>query len=269
MKPLYLNGREPISVRLDGPALRIQSATHADRLFPLQRLNRVVVTGRVDWSTEALLACADRSVNISFLSRGGRLRARLLGKPSGKPPLELNDALVVLFEETKGRDRYRDWLDANINRARRFAAGLIQSDCRSMGSGELRRTITGKALKLIDEKELKSVDVHLAALLISHLETLMGKVSLYQDLPVLTVQKINIVRDLADILGWYLQPPKLHFLEQRRGISQRKGWRFVSAPRGAVIYFYEQNTELIEKQFFILAKRLHVFLLEIAAGYGN
>ncbi len=269
MKPLYLNGREPMNVRLDGPALRIQSETHADRLFPLQRLNRVIVTGRVDWSTEALLACADRAVNVSFLSRGGRLRARLLGKPSGKPPLDLGDALEALIEDTKGRDHYSDWLTANIRRARRYAAGLIQLDSRSVDTGELRRSITSKALKIVDEKELKFVDIHLAALLISHLEDLIGRVGLCQDLPMLTVQKINIVRDLADILGWYLQPPKLYFLEHRRRIAMRKGRRIVSAPRGAVIYFYEQNTDIVEKQFLVLMKHLHVFLLETATGYGN
>ena len=67
-KPLYLHGHQPLAVALDGPALRVTQAESADRLFPLERLSRVVASGEVAWSTEALLACADHGVPVSFLA---------------------------------------------------------------------------------------------------------------------------------------------------------------------------------------------------------
>lgn len=98
MKPLYLHGHQPLAVTLDGPALRVSSEGSADRLFPLQRLSRIVVSGEVDWTTEALLACADQAIPISFLLRGGGLRARVLGRPRARPVAELRDALETVLD---------------------------------------------------------------------------------------------------------------------------------------------------------------------------
>lgn len=58
MRPLYLDGREPLSVSLDGPAICVRGLKRADGRYPLGRISRVMVSGVVQWQTEALVACA-------------------------------------------------------------------------------------------------------------------------------------------------------------------------------------------------------------------
>ncbi len=84
MKPLYFNSAQPLSVKLDGPALRVSQEGKSCRRYPLCRVSRVTVSGQTEWATDALLACADAGINISFLNAGGDTRARFMGRsPAG------------------------------------------------------------------------------------------------------------------------------------------------------------------------------------------
>jgi len=87
MKPLYLDGAQPLAVTLDGPALRVGQRGCADRRFPLRRVSRVVNSGRVSWDTRALLACADKGITICFLARDGGTRARWTGRTTERSGL--------------------------------------------------------------------------------------------------------------------------------------------------------------------------------------
>ena len=81
-RPLYLDAREATTILLEGPALRIRVSKQAERDVPLRRISRVVTNHRTQFTTDALLACADRGISVVFLSEDGEVRARIL---SGKP----------------------------------------------------------------------------------------------------------------------------------------------------------------------------------------
>ena len=81
MKPLYLRAEQPLSIKLDGPALRVSQPEKCCQRFPLKRISRVIVSGPADWATSALLACADAGISISFLDGiNGDIRARFMGR---------------------------------------------------------------------------------------------------------------------------------------------------------------------------------------------
>lgn len=80
MKPLYLNGRSGMRVTLDEPALRVSLPERAVTLYPLQRISRVIASGTVEWSTAALLACAERGITITFLRSDGAIQGYLFGE---------------------------------------------------------------------------------------------------------------------------------------------------------------------------------------------
>ena len=82
MKPLHLAAAETLHVALDGPALRVSKSNASDHRFPLGRVLRIGVIGRVSWSTDALLACADEGTVVCFLKADGSPRGRWLGRPS-------------------------------------------------------------------------------------------------------------------------------------------------------------------------------------------
>lgn len=74
-KPLYLDTTAANEVALDsGIALRIRAYEKADSFYPLRRLSRVIVTGKVEWTTEALLACLEYGVPVARIFTDPRPR---------------------------------------------------------------------------------------------------------------------------------------------------------------------------------------------------
>jgi len=67
MKPLYIESADA-RVRLDGPALRVEASLRAAQWFPLNRLSRVITNHRSEWSTDALLACAQQRIAVCFVA---------------------------------------------------------------------------------------------------------------------------------------------------------------------------------------------------------
>jgi Uncharacterized protein predicted to be involved in DNA repair len=65
--PLYIAAGSDTRVRLDRRALSVQREARAEQLFPLQRIARVHSSTLVQWSTEALLACAERGISVVFV----------------------------------------------------------------------------------------------------------------------------------------------------------------------------------------------------------
>ena len=59
----------------------------ADRRIPFKRVSRVVESGRVSWSTNALLECADQGVVVHFLKGNGMPRARWIGRVTERSEL--------------------------------------------------------------------------------------------------------------------------------------------------------------------------------------
>jgi len=79
MRPLYIEGREGLQIGWESPALQVTVPDLAEQWFPLQRVSRIVVTGKVQWQTEALLACAEQGISVTFLDESGDVSARWLG----------------------------------------------------------------------------------------------------------------------------------------------------------------------------------------------
>lgn len=68
LKPLYLDGTQALTVHLDGPALKVTGSDRCPGRYPLRRLSRVIVSGRVEWDTPALVADQTREY-LGYLQR--------------------------------------------------------------------------------------------------------------------------------------------------------------------------------------------------------
>ncbi|MCY4212635.1 MAG: CRISPR-associated endonuclease Cas1 [Gammaproteobacteria bacterium] len=134
MKPLYLNGSEPTQVHLDGPALRVCIPGSAVLRFPLRRVSRVIANGKTSWSIDALLACADQGISVSFLAPDGTTRARWIGR------LNDRDGFLQRWQDFQDRpdwtDLFRQWSGAARRRAIRMCAWRMgwspKTDSRSI-----------------------------------------------------------------------------------------------------------------------------------------
>lgn len=119
LEALHLDAAErPVAVLLEGPALRLRRHGVADVFAPLTRLSRVVVHGpRVQWRTEALMACAEAGVPVALMGRRGALLAVLVPATLPAQRRDLAAALDVAASLPGFRGRLEDFCRAEARRA--------------------------------------------------------------------------------------------------------------------------------------------------------
>lgn len=119
LEALHLDAAErPVAVLVDGPALRLRRAGVADVFAPLARLSRVVVHGpRVQWRTEALLACAEAGVPVALMGGRGSLLALLVPLAPPAQRRDLAAALDLAAGRPGLRHRLEDFARAELRRA--------------------------------------------------------------------------------------------------------------------------------------------------------
>jgi hypothetical protein len=130
-KPLHLDGRvHPIDVGVSGPALAV--ARGARRMqFPLARLSRILVCGRVRWEAEALALCLRHRVAVVFAD--GRAQPIGAALALQARPGALDELLAEFVDRSRWRERYDNWMRSQRLRVllewrrRRTAAGAQPS----------------------------------------------------------------------------------------------------------------------------------------------
>ncbi len=118
-RPLYLAPLPDTRVTLDGPALCVSREEEAPRLFPLARFSRVVTATVIDWTSEALLACAECGISIVFMDEQGAVTARLTGRPGFADDLSRRLDDFLLLPQSAGM--YRWWVRNYRRRAAQWA----------------------------------------------------------------------------------------------------------------------------------------------------
>lgn len=253
-RPCYLNGAPGFRVALDGPALSVMRPGKARALYPLQRISRVVASGEVEWSTAALLACAERGITVTFLSRDGRLRGCLVGE--GGELQDLLGRLWDLLDRPDWRECYGDWQRGMSSRARlalvrrlglelaqapdlagllRGLRALLVGQVGIGVSGFLERRLRGLTRSLVVEQLAQ------AGLSASRLQALSGRV--------------DLVGDFTELVMVDLYLPLLSWLEQRED-----GERIEDL---AVVQFFEGRVARLETLARTLVARLHGWLADL------
>lgn len=267
-KPLYLEARgqrAPQEVRLDGPALRVCVPGEADRLFPLRRLSRVLVSGPVEWQTDAILACAGQGVPLVFLDREGGCRARVTGPP-GTDVRGLFGRLVALLDRDDGPDRYAAWQRAMAQRARLESFRELPSRWYDGREVTLRRLVDEAAGRYLRADALATFDRRLRTLLGTHVGALLQGEGVPLDAPVFEATRVRLDADLSDLVWWFLQKDKLRYLKWRWRVAQRRDEPVRPPSARSVASFYEHNAELVAARLRRYTGRLHRFCVEVLRG---
>ena len=103
------------SLHLDHDAVRIVIEGRTQLRVPLVRLDRIVTFGPIAVSSHLIHRCAEDGRGISFMSSGGRFRARMVGPLRGNVLLRRNQHLALDTEGWPSR------------LARQFVAAKIQN----------------------------------------------------------------------------------------------------------------------------------------------
>lgn len=226
-KPLYLRGSPGLRIEVDGPALRVRRPARAALLFPLARLARVVSSGAVPWDGETLLACAGAGVPVVFVRRDGSVRGYLFGGAarSRDPHDLLYTRLRARLIRPGGMARYGAWRQA-MTRAAIRALG-VQLGQRLDGEAphrlrlalaETRRRMAGPGPAALIEGRLRGWLAGLSA-------ELLAEVGLDAARWTKLDFDLDLVGDLADLLGWALEAPVRAALEGRaRNAAEAPDW---------------------------------------------
>lgn len=209
-KPLYLQGQNNgLAVALDGPALRVRQPEQAAVFYPLARLARVISKGGVQWTCEALLACADVGIPVVFLDGEGGVRGYLFGQAAGTDGLyaRLQDCLL----RPEGLGCYLVWRRTMNSHARQALERQLSEDdgAADAGRAQLRavqiRPQTAAADGLI--RRLRGLLAGVSAQLLAEAGLNAARLA--------RLESLNLTGDLAELLAWALAAPVLRVLQRR------------------------------------------------------
>ena len=253
MKPCYLTGRSGLTVGLDGPALCVTQPERARQLLPLSRISRLMVSGSLNISTEALLACAARGITVTFLDRQGEVQAFLFGDSTRRDGLDqrLRDFL----------DR-PDWAECYDNWRRSIDSRALRALCRRLGLAPETQTLAPIIRRLqvhqatyLGARQQGFIAGRLSGLTGALAAELLAEAGLGAAQMRSLDERLNLTADLSRWLQWDLQIPLCTWLsEQSDGQAIRNQ---------ALVAFFESRTSRLNRLGHGILNRLHGFLVEL------
>ncbi len=256
MQTLYLEGPTPLAVLLEGPALRLRRAGQADIATPLSRLAGIVVSGNVHWRAEALGACMDWNIPVTFLDAEGRARGacvtlRRIAWRSNLPALFERASLVPDWS-----GRWADWLRALT----RSQIRLLLRRARIRVPDLRPATVTDACARYAPDQPALAVDRHAAmqGLLEARIASRLAREELGPAMLAGSLGGIAPARDLAAVLAWRLWPAvwRLQSYLLRHAGKHRDD----VALRRRLVRFFEAEVPALEKAEQRLFAELSAFL---------
>jgi hypothetical protein len=251
MRPLYIQGTAGTLIKLDAPALRILAPNRADLLFPLHRVSRVIVSGTAIWDTEALLACADQGITVSFLNEVGELRARWLGKNGERQTIF--QRLTDLIGRPDGKCQYESWFMAMEQMAiRSVIKKLVSNSNIEVSTRQILEFFEGQR-KTLPIQAAETIYCRMNGVLKAELTQLFSDIGLGTESELLLDCWLNLPEDFSRLIFWDLQIPLLNWLEQRTAYPEQRD----------IISFYDTRSKRINYLFTGLLSKLHRWLIEL------
>jgi len=249
MRPLYIKGQSETLVELDAPALKVRVADKAPQLFPLQRVSQVIVQGRVQWQTDALLACAKEGITVIFVDNQSVV-ARLLGH-KGERQCVLQ-RLAALIAHAEGEALYRTWLRSMERMVVQSAAKRLTHEITVISTSQFQLFINEQKRNL-PVQPAESVFQTMEGFLHAQVIQLCYEFGLDAESELLHEQWLDLPNDLTQLLLWDWQVPLLIWLES---LSELPVYH-------QQVDFYHQRSQRVGKLFRGLINKLHCWLVEI------
>ena len=258
-RPLYVVPDAETRVELDGPALSVSRECCAEQSFPLQRISRVYSAERVAWTSEALLACADRGIAVVFVDDDGEVLARVLGRPGVRDELYHRLMDFLLLPQAMGR--YHRWFAANRGRVAWWAGMKLGVPPEQRAPRPCREWINRKAAEsaggLGGERSAQWLRAIAYNWMHAHL----------QDLGFGTANELGqagepaLARDLTELFAWYLEPARIGWLEGRRRAAQRKGEPLRPPRQADLVRLFESHAVRAAERGRDITSSLHRWLI--------
>lgn len=251
-KPLYLDVSQVNEVYLEEVALRVVCYEQADQYFPLRRIARIVVTGSVEWSTPALLACLEYGIPIAFRRRDGYLVGHCLSDRSSSTPLEL--LVGQCLDNPMADQRYQQWRGHEERQWVERIGRCYRQLFRQQAASAIMPWVTGR-LEAELSCSLQVFQAQLQVPIASHVAEILQLYGFSDNVHVPWSVRIHPARDLAKLLlleaYWCVARGEKVEVEPKRGL------------RYAVVRFYEEHQGHFEERARIALNRLWRSLKEL------
>jgi hypothetical protein len=220
----------------------------------------VVDTGAGKWEVEALLACLDAGVTLTFLHRGGHLRGQCFGARVRE--LGLGERLRELVTRPGWESAYQIWQEA-------AEQALILSLLAKLPIAQinprtkfLRRTMTDLALQYARKPLILKLEQILAGLVIAQVAEQAERLGLSRHLSFFNHKGLRLISDLAQLALWEVELEKLRFLQDRHHRHGVLTSGMLPQLRYPLIKTYERHSSQIERRVRYLFDNLHNWLVE-------
>lgn len=251
MRPLYIEGHRETWVDLEAPALKISVPNQADQLFPLQRISRVIVSGGVQWHTDALIACANQGITVTFLNEQGVVIARWLGKSLERQ--QFLQRLSDLISRADGQELYASWYQAMERMVVQSAAKSLLKQSHLVVTADELQAFLDEQQKNLTVQPVKAVYRSLDGLLLAQVVQQFHEYGLNCESELFHEQWLDLPRDFAKLLRWDLQIPLLIWLERSAVIPNFR----------QQVDFYDARSSRISRLCQGLTNKLHRWLVEL------
>jgi len=258
-RPLYIAAGSDTRVVLDGPALCVQREARAEQLFPLQRIARVHSGTRVSWSTEALLACAERGIGVLFISDDGQVEARLLGRPGQRDELLIRFSELMLLPQAG--DMYAHWLAVMRGRIAYWAGARLQAPPSARDPRSCRAWIEHQATQYAGRRGAERTRQWLRSLAYQWMTAHLNDLGFGHNTELGQAGEPSLARDLAELLMWYLEPPRIGWLRRRFDAARYRDEPLRLPRHVDTVRLFESRAARVSKRGRDITSSLHRWLV--------
>ncbi len=258
-RPLYLGPSPDTYVSLDGPALCVSREEQAPQLFPLQRLSRVVTATAIGWSSNALLACAERGISIVFMDENGDVAARLTGRPGARD--EMHKRLIEFLLLPQAEGMYGYWYRNYRRRAAHWAGVKLEIPVAERDPTHCRDRIERRAKAYAGEAGALHTRQWLRTLAFSWMQAHLQDLGIGADQALGQIGKPTLARDLTEIFMWYLEPARLGWLKSRQLAARRKGEPLRAPTQRETVQLFESRAVRVAERGREITGTLHRWLI--------
>jgi hypothetical protein len=243
-KPLYLDIAQANKVELETVALRVKSHEQADSFYPLRRIARVVVTGKVEWQTAALLACLEYGIPVAFRGRDGRLLGHCLNDRSSQTTLE--ELLQTNADTPEGDALYQQW---RVGEESRWVVRIGRAS-RQIFHATVAHSIMPLVEPLLQQRLPCSLGMfvgQLQAPIASHVAEILAAYGFSDNIHLPLTRRVHLSRDVEKLLLL-----EAYWLVLHGNVPQptERGWRY------SMVQFYETQQGHFEERARIALNRL-------------
>ena len=206
MTHLYLNKEKDIQLKIDGPALVVQCDGQADRLFPLQRLEQVMVHAALEVSSRVLIACARAGVTLCFAD--ARQNPVMWCLPQTQNEQGIGRCLQKFMQRADWESLFQEWQNNDLQRLLPALARQMKLPTTA-SKQEVQAQFKSRAIRYAGEDHAQIsarwLETELQSMLVTLLRTLGADAA----------DSLFWAGQLTPLLRWRMEGARLHWLGQR------------------------------------------------------